>query len=119
MAEFAGLVVGALPLAIWALEKYAEPFETFHRYRTTIESFRAQIIIQNYQLEKTLSNLGLGTNASREELQECFEAKFPQISHELIFIVRQMDDIATELTRSLDVSINAKVMHPVPTSSLS
>ncbi|KAI1822192.1 hypothetical protein F4861DRAFT_515561 [Xylaria intraflava] len=108
MAEVAGLVLGALPIAIWALEKYSEAFETFHRYRTTIESFRSQLIIQQYQLEKTLSNLGLGKNASKEELQECFEAKFPQISHELLFIVRQMDDIAIELGKSLEVDINAE-----------
>ncbi|TGJ82728.1 hypothetical protein E0Z10_g6058 [Xylaria hypoxylon] len=108
MAELAGLVLGGLPLAIWALEKYSEPFETFHRYRTTIESFRSQIIIQNYQLEKTLSNIGLGKNASREELQKGFEAKFPQISRELIFIVRQMDEVTMELIKSLDVSIDTK-----------
>ncbi|KAI8632050.1 hypothetical protein F5Y19DRAFT_422953 [Xylariaceae sp. FL1651] len=108
MAEIAGLALGALPIVIWALEKYSEPFETFHRYRTTIESFRSQIIIQTYQLEKTLSNLGLGKNASGEELEKCFQAKFPQISHELIFIVRQIDDVTMELMKSLDVSINAK-----------
>ncbi|KAI0538722.1 hypothetical protein GGR58DRAFT_283322 [Xylaria digitata] len=109
MAELAGLVLGALPLAIWALERYSEPLETFHRYRTTIESFRSQIIIQNYQLEKTLLNLGLRKDASREELQQCFEAKFPQISRELIFIVRQIDEVTTELIKSLDVSIDTKV----------
>jgi hypothetical protein len=119
MAEVAGLALGVLPIIIWALEKYSEPFETFHKYHTTIESFRSQIIIQQYQLEKTLSNIGLSKNASREELQECFEAKFPQISHELTFIVRQMDDVTMELIKSLNVSINAKVLLPIPASSLS
>ncbi|KAH8166658.1 hypothetical protein CIB48_g1539 [Xylaria polymorpha] len=108
MAELAGLVLGALPIAIWALEKYSEPLETFHRYRTAIESFRSQIIIQNYQLEKTLSNIGLSKGSSREQLRECFRAKFPQISDELTFIVRQMDEATLELLTSLDVSINAK-----------
>ncbi|KAI0868908.1 hypothetical protein GGS24DRAFT_185442 [Hypoxylon argillaceum] len=107
MAELAGLVLGALPIAIWALEKYSEPFETFHRYHTTIQSFRAQLIIENYQLEKTLSSLGLRKNATRQELQACFEIKFPQICHELVVVVQQMNDVTTELTRSLDVSIDS------------
>ncbi|KAJ2990939.1 hypothetical protein NUW58_g2714 [Xylaria curta] len=108
MAELAGLALGALPIAIWALEKYSEPFETLHRYRTTIEIFRSQIIIQHYQLEKTISNLGLGKDASREELRECFEAKFPQISHDLMLIVQQMDEVTMELIGGLDVSLSAK-----------
>ncbi|KAI0548224.1 hypothetical protein F4679DRAFT_574331 [Xylaria curta] len=108
MAELAGLVLGALPLVIWVLEKYSEPFETLHKYRVTIESFRDQLAIQNYQLEKTLSTLGLSKNASREELRKCFEIKFPQISHELFSIVRQMDDVIAELTKSLNVSIDEK-----------
>ncbi|KAJ8127031.1 hypothetical protein O1611_g6608 [Lasiodiplodia mahajangana] len=107
MAEIAGLVLGALPLAIWALEKYSEPLETFHRYRTTIQTFRAQLMIENYQLERTLESLGLGKNASRQELQDCFEVKFPQICHELVLIVQQMHDVTTRLTRSLDVSLDS------------
>ncbi|KAI0490376.1 hypothetical protein F4859DRAFT_520195 [Xylaria cf. heliscus] len=108
MAEIAGLVLGALPIAIWALEKYSEPFENLHKCRMSIESFRAQIMIQNYQLKTTLANVGLRKDASREQLQECFEAKFPQISNELTFIVQQMDEVTMELLTSLNVSINAK-----------
>ncbi|KAI1174914.1 hypothetical protein F4777DRAFT_598902 [Nemania sp. FL0916] len=108
MAELVGLVLSAFPIVIWALERYSEPFEAFHRYHTTIESFRSQLIIQHYQLEKTLLYIGLGRNPSREEIQECFETKFPQVSRELTFIVRQMDDITSELMRSLDVTIDAK-----------
>ncbi|KAI0415958.1 hypothetical protein F5X98DRAFT_206244 [Xylaria grammica] len=113
MAELAGLVLGALPLAIWALERYSEPFETLHEYRLTIENFRTQITIQQYQLEKTLSNVGLSKNASKEELQECFEAKFPQISRELLMTVRRMDGVAKDLMKSLDVSIDEKQGSPL------
>ncbi|KAI0098655.1 hypothetical protein GGR51DRAFT_537941 [Nemania sp. FL0031] len=107
MAELAGLVLGALPIAIWALEKYSEPLDILHRYRTTIQTFRAQLVIERYQLEETLSSLGLEKNASKQELQDCFQDKFPQICDELVLAIQQMNDVAMELTRSLDVSLDS------------
>ena len=109
MAEAAGMVLAGIPLAIWALEKYAEPFETFHNYRISIETLRANLILQRSQLQITLSNVGLGREPSIDELRECFEKKFPGISNELTFIVKRMDEITAGLMKNLDIDVNRKV----------
>ncbi|KAI2618441.1 hypothetical protein GGR54DRAFT_155856 [Hypoxylon sp. NC1633] len=103
MAETIGLVLGGLPIAIWALEKYAEPFETFSHYGTSIETFKANLVLQEVQLKITLSNIGLGERPSREELRECFEKKFPHISHELLFMVQRMEEAIAKLLKKLEV----------------
>ncbi|KAK4207499.1 hypothetical protein QBC37DRAFT_93067 [Rhypophila decipiens] len=103
MAEVAGLVLGGIPLAIWVLEKYAEPFEAFHRYHTSITTFKTDLILQNRQLHTTLSNIGLDNHPSIQELQQCFSTKFPTICDALLFIVQRMDETTSELLKSLEV----------------
>jgi hypothetical protein len=110
MAEaVAGLVLGGIPLVIWALEKYAEPFEAFHNYRTSIETLRTNLTLQNRQLQTTLSNIGLGSEPSIDELRECFDTKFPVISCELMFIVQRMDKVTAGLMKNLKIDVNGKV----------
>ncbi|KAF4964778.1 hypothetical protein FSARC_7377 [Fusarium sarcochroum] len=108
MAEIAGLVLGGIPIAIWALEKYAEPFEAYQNYRIVIETLRADLILQRRQLEVTLSSVGL-ESPSAVELQECFKAKFPRIHRELVIIIEQMGNSTAQLLKSLDIDINGKV----------
>ncbi|OQE89857.1 hypothetical protein PENNAL_c0013G12049 [Penicillium nalgiovense] len=109
MAEVAGLVLGGIPLAIWALEKYMEPLEAFQKYRTSIETFRTDLILQNRQLQTTFCNIGLGNEPTSEELRECFDAKFSSISRELMSIVHRMDDVTAGLMKNLDIDVNGKV----------
>ncbi|RSL99814.1 hypothetical protein CEP52_009471 [Fusarium oligoseptatum] len=107
MAEVAGLVLGAIPIAIWALEKYAEPFETHQNYYISIQTLRADLIMQKSQLEITLRNIGL-ENPSVDELQECLSAKFPSIHKDLIVIIKAMDERASKLLGDLDIDNNGK-----------
>ena len=117
MAEVvAGLVLGGIPVAIWALEKYAEPFEAFHKYRTSIETFQTNLNLQKRHLQTTLSNIGLGSEPSINELRECFETKYPGISRELMFIVRRMDEVTAGLMKNLDIDVNGKVQNLKTTS---
>ena len=109
MAEVAGLVLGGIPLAIWALDKYAEPFEAFHNYRLSIETLKTDLTLQRWQLQTTLANIGLGNEPSVEELRECFNTKFPGISRELIFVVENMGNVTATLLRNLDIDFNQKV----------
>ncbi|KAF2798221.1 hypothetical protein K505DRAFT_268188 [Melanomma pulvis-pyrius CBS 109.77] len=109
MAEVvAGLVLGGIPIAIWALDKYAEPFEAYHKYRTSIETFRTNLILQKWHLQTTLSNIGLSSEPSIDELRECFETKYSSISRELMFIVQRMDEITARLINRLDINVNGK-----------
>lgn len=109
MAEITGLVLGAIPLAIWALEKYAEPIEAYHRYRVSIECFRTDLILQNEQLRITLSNVGLTGERTRGELQEFFEMSFPNISREALSIIHRMDSAMVDLIKRLDIDIEINV----------
>ncbi|KAK7397939.1 hypothetical protein QQX98_012693 [Neonectria punicea] len=108
MAEVAGLVLGGIPLAIWALEKYAEPYEEFTNYRNSIDTFRANLTLQNWQLQATLSNIGLDNEPSIKELRECFETKFPSISRELMHVVQHMDEVTARLMENLDIDVNVQ-----------
>ncbi|KAK2877138.1 hypothetical protein FQN49_001382 [Arthroderma sp. PD_2] len=105
MAEAAGLVLAGIPLAIWALERYAEPFEAFHNYHISIETFRARLNLQHKQLQKTLSNIGLGTDPSIDELRECLETKFPASSHSLMVIIQNMENVTDTLLKKLEIDV--------------
>ena len=109
MAEVAGLVLGGIPLAIWALERYAEPFEAFNDYRNSIETFRTMLVLQNRQLQTTLSHVGLSSDPSTHELRECLETKFPAIHSDLMFIIQRMDAVTTTLLKDLNVDTNAGI----------
>lgn len=87
MAEIAGLVLGGISIAIWALEKYAEPFEVFNKYYISIETFRTNLIIQKRHFQATLSNIGLGSELSIDELRECFKTKYSGIFPQLMSVV--------------------------------
>ena len=108
MAELAGLVLGGIPVAIWALEKYAEPLETYRRYGTSIKNFQADLITQKRQLQTTLLNIGLPDDASLEDIRECFETKYPEVSQELMIIIQRMDEATATLLKSLEIEIQAK-----------
>jgi hypothetical protein len=109
MAEIAGVVLGGIPVAIWALEKYADPFETYHKYRISIETLRANLKLQERQLQTTLSNIGLEKEPSIDELQRHFQAKYPGISSELMLIVQRMEEVTAGLMKSLDIDVKGKV----------
>lgn len=109
MAEVAGLVLGGIPLVILALEKYAEPFATYHRYRISIEDFRSDLIIQKRQLHTTISGIGLGSDATWEDLRECLERQFPDVAEELLSIFRRMNGLTAKLLKDLDVDVKGRV----------
>ncbi|RYP69215.1 hypothetical protein DL769_005330 [Monosporascus sp. CRB-8-3] len=107
MAEVAGLVLSGIPIAIWALEKYAEPFEIYWKYHIEISTFRADLALQKRQLQLTLFNVGLD-QPSMDELKECFDTKFPDIARDLTVTVQRMDEITRELLKNLNIDIDGK-----------
>ena len=111
MAEVAGLVLGGIPVAIWALEKYAEPVETYWKYHIEVSTLRAELTMQKCHLQRTFSGVGLD-RPSVDELKECFNTRFPNIARDLIVIVQRMDDITAELLKNLDIDIDGKVPDP-------
>jgi hypothetical protein len=109
MAEIAGLVLGAIPLIVLALDRYAEPIGAFHRYRISIETFRADLVLQHRSLHRTLSAIGLGDSPSFEELKSRFECFFPDICSELITFIGRMDQVIADLMKDLNVNFDVEV----------
>ncbi|KAL7935817.1 hypothetical protein V8C35DRAFT_298324 [Trichoderma chlorosporum] len=107
MAEAMGLALSVLPIVIWALEKYSEPFEAYSDYHNTISTLQANLQIQRMHLEATFQSIGLRHPTPRE-LHECLQQKFPQNHREILFIVRQMDDMMMKLMENLQVDMSRK-----------
>ncbi|EHK46664.1 hypothetical protein TRIATDRAFT_174396, partial [Trichoderma atroviride IMI 206040] len=107
MAEAVGLALSVLPIVIWALEKYSEPFEAYSDYHNAISTLQANLQIQRMHLEATFQSIGLRHPTPRE-LHECLQQKFPQNHSELLFIIRQMDGLMLGLMENLQVDISRK-----------
>lgn len=108
MAEVAGLVLGAIPIVIWALEKYAEPVEVYTSYHNNIKTFRSDLMLQERRLQRTLSSIGL-YNPTKDELRECLKSKFPTIADEVLHIIQDMERVMAELMRKLGIDLDTKV----------
>jgi hypothetical protein len=108
MAEVAGFVLAGIPIAIWALEKYAENYEAFTQHHITIKTLKTNLELQKWQLETTLAHVGLN-QPTRGELQECFEKIFPDRSRDLMYIIQRMEDVTARLMEILDVNMEKRV----------
>ncbi|KAL7947000.1 hypothetical protein V8C42DRAFT_319385 [Trichoderma barbatum] len=107
MAEVIGIALSVLPIIIWALEKYSEPFDAYSDYHNAISTLQANLQIQRMHLEATFQSIGLRHPTPRE-LHECLRQKFPQNHSEILFIVQQMDDTMVRLMENLQVDMSRK-----------
>ncbi|OIW26836.1 hypothetical protein CONLIGDRAFT_717050 [Coniochaeta ligniaria NRRL 30616] len=107
MAEVAGLVLGGIPIAIWALEKYDEALDTFSNYHVVIRTLRTNLVLQQLQLQATFASMGLD-RPTKDELKAHLESKFGHNAHHLLFVVQRMEDITSALLLNLEVDINRK-----------
>ncbi|KAJ4854393.1 uncharacterized protein T069G_11372 [Trichoderma breve] len=107
MAEAVGLALSVLPIVIWALEKYSEPLEAYTGYHNAISTLQANLQIQRMHLEATFQSIGLRHPTPRE-LHECLRQKFPQNHREILFIIRQMDDMMMKLMENLQVDMGRR-----------
>lgn len=108
MAEVAGLVLGAIPIVIWALDKYSEPVKVYKNYHKNIKTFRSDLILQERRLQLTLSSIGL-YNPTKDELRECVKSKFPTIADEVLHIIQDMEWVMADLMRKLGIDPNTNV----------
>lgn len=101
-------MLGAIPIGIWALERYQEPFEAYTDYHNTINTLKVNLQIQKMHLDTTLRGIGL-RDPTAEELRACLRAKFPDRHEQLLFIIAQMDELTAGLMANLMVDIDRKV----------
>lgn len=103
-----GLLLGGIPIAIWALGKYAEPFDAFHHDRLAIQTLQADLTTQRKRLELTYERIGL-EEPSQSELEERVKASFPDVGTDLLFTFGRIADIVSELLKDLEVDVQKKV----------
>jgi hypothetical protein len=108
MAELAGVVLGGIPIVLWALKEYHDPVKSYRKYDMTLSTLRDNIFVQQQQLRSTFGLIGLG-QPSVDELRECLEEKYPSQQKEFLSIIRRMDKIINDLLHKLDVDMNGKV----------
>ena len=106
----AGLVLGGIPIALWALEKYHDPVKSFWKYDMTLSTLRDNIFIQQQQLHITLRLIGL-YQPTIDELRECLEEKYPNQHKEFLSIIKQMDEITKGLLDKLKIDLDGRVRY--------
>ena len=113
--EAAGLVLGAIPLVLYAFDNYERCLgqaKDYWRYQSTLQTIRTHIFIQGKQLDVTLSGIGL-TRPTRQELEEHLsEVCTEQECDEFMKIIDKMEALLAKMMVSLDVDSSGKVYHP-------
>jgi hypothetical protein len=94
----AGLVLGGIPILIWAVEKYHDPVKDYWRYDETLSTLRDNLFVQEKQLSITLENIGL-QDPSPEEFEAFISHRFSGQRTEYLSIVAHMDDIVKGLMK--------------------
>ncbi|TGJ83175.1 hypothetical protein E0Z10_g5602 [Xylaria hypoxylon] len=108
--DIAGLVLGALPVAIMAVESYHKGLRLIGNYKNypqTLQGIRRNIFIQEQQLQVTLESIRLLKPTLQEAQQRLREVR-PDCYRQFIDILEHMDSITSRLLEKLDVDSNGK-----------
>ncbi|KAI1743713.1 hypothetical protein F4680DRAFT_409164 [Xylaria scruposa] len=108
--DIAGLVLGALPIAMLAVEKYLKglkPVECYKNYPQTLKGIRRNLFIQEQQLQLTLESIGL-LKPTLQDVQQRLREIRPDCSDEFIEILEHMSNIASRLMDKLEIDTNGK-----------
>ncbi len=109
--EVAGVVLGALPLVLYAMDNYQRCLETttdYLRLKSTIKLLRNHIFVQQEQLHMTLRSIGL-VNPTSLELEEHLRQRYPDKYDSFLDIIQHMEKLLTKLMKKLDIDPQGKV----------
>ncbi|KAI1114991.1 hypothetical protein F5Y14DRAFT_412702 [Nemania sp. NC0429] len=108
--EAAGLALGALPVAILAVESYQKglkALEDYKFYPQTLQSIRRNIFIQEQQLQATLGSIGLFKPTVQDVQQRLREIK-PDCFEQFMEVLEHMGKIIKRLMDKLEIDRNGK-----------
>ncbi|KAJ3578720.1 hypothetical protein NPX13_g1841 [Xylaria arbuscula] len=108
--EVAGLVLGALPVAMMAVDSYFDAVKLIGEYKDyeqTLKRIRRNIFIQEQQLQTTLEGIGL-VKPTIQEVQERLREVRPDCYHQFIEILEHMGCITSSLLDKLDIDSSGK-----------
>ena len=109
--EAAGVVLGAIPLALYALDNYHRCLELtkdYLRFEATIKLIRRHIFVQQEQLHITLRSIGL-VNPTATELEEHLQQLYPDKCVAFVDIIQHMESLLNKLMNKLDIDSHGKV----------
>lgn len=109
--EVAGVVLGGIPLVLYALDNYHRawnPAKDYWQWGSTISTIRMNIFLQKQQLDTTLSNLGLH-DPTRIELEERLRQQYPDKFEMFMQIIDAMEENVANLMEMLDIDAKGKV----------
>jgi hypothetical protein len=109
--EVTGVVLGGIPIILWALENYRvalNPAKDYWRYESTLNTIRMNMFVQQEQLNVTLHNIGL-QGASMTEVNSHLRTRFPEKCDVFMDILGHMDKIVQRLMDKLDIDLKGKV----------
>jgi hypothetical protein len=106
MAEVAGVVLGAIPLILYALDHYQNTRETvrsFRNWREELETFGNQIEFQRMALYTTLRNLDIEAKEqiTMNQVEVVLQVSHPAQCDLFMRHIRAMNEILDELARDL------------------
>ncbi len=114
--EVAGLVLGGIPLILYAFDNYKrclEPGKNYWRYESTLKMIRSHMFVQQEQLDVTLRNIGL-VNPTRVELEQHLNGLYSKSKcGEFIAIIDNMEAIVRKTMDKLDIDMEGKVRQKV------
>lgn len=109
--EVAGIVLGAIPIIISAIDNYHRCLEATAdawRFESTIRLIRSHIFVQQQQLQITFRSLDL-TNPTDYELEEVLRDRFPTQCDAFLDIIRRMESLLAKLMDKLDIDAQGRV----------
>ena len=109
--EIAGVVLGGLPIALYALDNYHRCLQVgkdYWRFESTIKLIRNHIFIEQQQLHATLRSIGL-VNPSRSDVQEHLRQLYPDKCETFMDIITHMETLLDKLTSDLEIDPRGKV----------
>lgn len=109
--EIVGVVLGGIPLVLWALDNYRKalnPAKDYWRYESTLNNIHMNIFIQKEQLGVTFHNMGL-QGVTLAEIELNLRRRYPDKCDTFMDILGHMDDIVHKLMDKLCIDIEGKI----------
>ncbi|PVH93566.1 hypothetical protein DM02DRAFT_676759 [Periconia macrospinosa] len=104
--EVAGVVLGAVPIILYALDNYSkawDPLLGIVRWKETIETIRLQFVLERQKLYITLGSLGLQVTETITfaEVEAALQINQPDTWKDFITIIHEMDGLLYEVAKDL------------------
>lgn len=109
--EVAGLVLGGLPVILYAIDNYHRCLQAttdYWRYESTIRLIRSHVFVQQQQLQITFRSIGL-VDPTPFELEEFLRQRYPDKCDAFVEIISHTEKLLAKLMDKLDVDVQGRV----------